>query len=204
MSLYALDEEFRRQGFSLVGGVDEVGRGPFAGPLVACVCTFPSECTFDELNDSKKLNKTQRQRIYNALVRDPRVSFSLGLADVATIDRLGVHKAAFFAMEDAYLKMKKKPDCLLVDGPHPVGPKITAFQKPIVQGDSKSAVIAAASIIAKVRRDWIMSRMHLLYPEYGFDTNQGYGTKDHKEALEKYGPTLIHRTSFKPVQLAMK
>lgn len=205
-SLYQFDETFRRKGFQRVAGIDEVGRGPFAGPVVASICLFPASFYLPQINDSKSLTEKQRYSIYRQLVSSFQVEFGIGLVDVQTLDQMGVHQASFLAMKRAYDTLLTPPDCLLIDGKHPPhGLPSSVHQEMVIGGDKRSALIAAASILAKVRRDWIMEQIHNFAPDYRFDEHKGYGTKKHKEALEMSGIVPgVHRTSFAPIQKIMK
>lgn len=203
--LYSFDElEAERGEYDRLAGIDEVGRGPFAGPIVAAMCIFEDGFFLPGINDSKKLRESERLRLYYQLVKSPRVEYSVGVIDVETIDQIGIHEASLKAMEEAYRKMPIKPDGILVDGTTlPNSVKIHVPMKPIIQGDGKSARIAAASIIAKVRRDWIMKQIDSVYPGFFFKDHKGYGTKKHTEALHRYGPTAVHRKSFAPIKRLM-
>jgi ribonuclease HII len=185
-------------GVPLVAGIDEAGRGPLAGPVVAAAAVLPAEFSLAGLNDSKQLTETVREQFFEALTTPGKlVCYGIGLADPAEIDQLNILRATFLAMERAVMALPLRPDHLLIDGlPVPV------FQQPqtaVVDGDAKSMSIAAASVIAKVTRDRMMRKWHSEFPQYDFDQNKGYGTRAHLESLQIHGPCPIHRRSFAPV-----
>jgi ribonuclease HII len=185
-------------GIPLVAGIDEAGRGPLAGPVVAAAAVLPAEFSLAGLNDSKQLTETVREQFFEALTTPGKlVCYGIGLAEPAEIDRLNILRATFLAMERAVMALPLRPDHLLIDGlPVPV------FQQPqtaVVDGDAKSMSIAAASVIAKVTRDRMMRKWHSEFPQYDFDQNKGYGTRAHLESLQIHGPCPIHRRSFAPV-----
>ncbi len=180
-----------------VAGVDEAGRGPWAGPVVAaCVILKPAAQHIEGINDSKKLTPERRKELYE-LIKENAI-YGIGMATCGEIDRLGIKKATELAIKRAIDNMPEKPDFLLVDGKDKF--ELPVKYHSIVDGDEKVKSIAAASILAKVWRDEYMKLMGDMYPLYGFEKHKGYGTKKHREALEKYGITPIHRESFKPVQ----
>jgi ribonuclease HII len=185
-------------GIPLVAGIDEAGRGPLAGPVVAAAAVLPAEFKLNGLNDSKLLAEPVREQFFEALVVPGRlVCYGIGVAEPEEIDRLNILRATFLAMERAVAALPVQPDHLLIDGlPVPV------FRQPqtaIVGGDGKSKSIAAASVIAKVTRDRMMRQWHSEFPLYDFDQNKGYGTPAHLESLQIHGPCAIHRRSFAPV-----
>ena len=185
-------------GIPLVAGIDEAGRGPLAGPVVAAAAVLPAEFTLTGLNDSKLLTESVREQLFEALVAPGKlVCYGVGLAEPGEIDRLNILRATFLAMERAIAALSVRPDHLLIDGlPVPVfGQPQTA----IVGGDGKSKSIAAASVIAKVTRDRMMRKWHSEFPLYEFHQNKGYGTPAHIEKLQIHGPCPIHRRSFEPV-----
>ena len=181
------------EGFSLICGVDEAGRGPLAGPVCAAAVILPVDLEIEGLNDSKKLSDARRRALYDVIV-EQAVAYGIALVDEKTIDEIGVGKADSDAMKNAVLGLSQPPDLVLVDA-FPI-PGLSMKQIPIIKGDAKSASIAAASIVAKVKRDRFMVEMDEKYPGYGFAKNKGYGSKDHIEALKKMGPCEIHRKSF--------
>ena len=184
----------------LVAGVDEVGRGPLAGPVIACAVILPTEHSIKVLKDSKKLSKKKREELF-PIIKDQAISIGLGISDVKTIDKYNIREATFIAMKSALRKLDPKPVRALIDGESIKD--ISIPNKGIVGGDNLIDSIKAASIIAKVTRDNIMKEYAKIFYEYGFEKNSGYGTKIHMEALKKYRATPIHRKSFKPVSNAL-
>ena len=185
---------------SLLIGIDEAGRGPLAGPVVACACYIPDEVapSFADVNDSKKLTARKRDQLFERLTHS-QVLYGVGFATAAEIDKLNILQATFLAMRRASQKFLNIPQAVaLIDGPHPVA-GLTLRQQPIIDGDAKSLVIAAASIIAKVTRDRYMEQLDKLYPGYNFAEHKGYGTAKHMQALRELGPCKEHRFSFSPV-----
>lgn len=174
-------------------GVDEVGRGPLAGPVVAGAVILPKDCSLLYLNDSKKLSEKKREELYDKIMENA-LAVGIGYGSPERIDEINILQADYEAMREAIGKLTYKPDVLLNDAV--TIPNVDIKQVPIIKGDAKSASIAAASIIAKVTRDRLMVEYAKIYPEYGFDSNKGYGSAAHIEALKKYGPTVIHRQSF--------
>ncbi len=194
------EAELSQKGFQHIAGVDEVGRGPLAGPVVAAAVIFPPHFRLKGVNDSKKLNQLQREKLFPQ-IKKKALSIGLGMAEVEDINKLNILKASLKAMHQAILNLKKRPEFVLVDGREKI-PHLKIPQMPIVKGDSKSQSIAAASVVAKVTRDKIMQTLHQQFPEFGFDQHKGYATKKHKEALKKFGPTPLHRLGYAPVKLA--
>jgi len=192
-----IEKKLAREGYKLIAGVDEVGRGPLAGPIVAAAVIFPPGINIPGLNDSKKLSRKQREALY-PLIREKAIGCGIAAINNRVIDRINIGRANRLAMKRAVLKMAVRPDYLLIDGPM-IRIDLPIEQEGITGGDHKCASIAAASIIAKVTRDRIMVKYHRKYPDYGFDEHKGYGTKKHLQRLMKYGPTSLHRRSFYPV-----
>lgn len=198
------------QGYKIIGGLDEAGRGPLAGPVVAACVVWGSD--FDAgkleytelkfLRDSKRIDKKKREQLFK-IIHEEALEVGVGICDHKTIDRANIFQATFLAMKKALSALKNKPNFILIDGKFII-PNSSYEQKAIIKGDSKIFSIIAASIIAKVTRDCIMMKMHEQYPEYGFDQHKGYGTKLHQETLKKYGPCPIHRISFRPVKRLIK
>ncbi|NGX26773.1 MAG: Ribonuclease HII [Chlamydiae bacterium] len=189
-----IEEQIRGQGFEIIAGVDEAGRGPLAGPLVAAACILPAGYKLRGIDDSKKLTGEQRYAFYQDLILHPEIHFGIGVIEAAEIDALNIHNATLEAMLRGIRRLCKRPQFLLIDGRHTPDSEIP--MEAIVDGDRKAQAIAAASILAKVTRDHIMIGYHDLYPEYGFNEHKGYGTKQHLNAIDTHGPTPIHRMSF--------
>jgi ribonuclease HII len=192
-----LERGFWSRGFRAVAGVDEVGRGPLAGPVVAAAVILPHDCVVEGADDSKRLTAGVREEVSRRVVA-AAVSVRLGAASPEEIDRLNIRRATALAMQRAIAKLRPAPDHLLVDG-LPVPELGLDLQTAVVGGDGRVHSIACASIVAKVFRDRLMRRLALRYPEYGWDHNMGYATADHREALLRIGPTPHHRRSFQSV-----
>ena len=180
-----------------VAGIDEVGRGPLAGPVVAAAVVFPHDVHLPGLTDSKKLSEVKRNDFYER-IKEVAVSYGIGHATPEEIDTVNIYQATKLAMNRAVIDLEIPPDFLLVDA---MTLSLPIAQRSIIKGDANSLSIAAASVLAKVTRDRLMNEYHEQYPEYKFISNSGYGTKEHIEALRLYGATPIHRTSFAPVKL---
>lgn len=191
MDFYGYDESFRTKG--VVAGLDEAGRGPIAGPVVAAAVVLPSGARITGLKDSKKLTGKQRHSIFFDILCIA-TDIGIGISDVDLIDRVNILEATKLAMMAATEDLLNTPAVLLIDAVKL--PKMNIEQVTPFKGESVSASIAAASVIAKVVRDGLMQHYHSLYPEYGFDRHKGYSTQPHLDALRKYGPCLIHRRSF--------
>ncbi len=179
--------------FTYICGIDEVGRGPLAGPVVAGAVILPKDCAILYLNDSKQLSEKKREELYDIIMKEA-VATGIGYASPERIDEINILQATYEAMRQAVSQLGVAPDLLLNDAV--TIPFLDMKQVPIVKGDAKSISIAAASIIAKVTRDRLMVQYDSVFPEYGFASNKGYGAKIHMEALETYGPCPIHRRSF--------
>lgn len=196
-SLWKHEKEAEEKGCRSIAGVDEAGRGPLAGPVVAAAVILPPQGFPAGINDSKKLTPAKRDELFDK-IRQTALAVGVGQASVAEIDELNIYRAAQLAMERAISALGTKPDYLLTDAmPLPALKAIP--QKPLVHGDALSLSIAAASIIAKVTRDRMMGELHRQYPAYGFEGHKGYGTVEHMKALENHGPCPEHRLSFGPV-----
>ncbi len=191
------ESQLRREGFFLVAGIDEAGRGPLAGPVTAGAVVLPEDYRHDVLNDSKKLTEKQREILYAELTSDERVRWAAACVEPAEIDRINILRATWQAMGKAFLGLAGAADVALIDG-RPVG-DFPGEHRALVKGDALSLSIAAASVIAKVHRDRLMVEYANRYPEYGFDQHKGYGTARHLAALRRHGPCPIHRRSFAPV-----
>lgn len=185
--------EYAYKEYSYICGIDEVGRGPLAGPVVAGAVILPTNCDILYLNDSKQLSEKKREELYD-VITEKAVATGIGYASPKRIDEINILQATYEAMRSAIGQLSVKPDLLLNDAV--TIPNVDIRQIPIIKGDAKSISIAAASIIAKVTRDRLMVKYNEVFPEYGFASNKGYGAKAHLDALKKYGPTPIHRHSF--------
>ena len=191
--LWVYEREAFADGVKLVCGVDEAGRGPLAGPVCAAAVILPPELVIPGLNDSKKLTDKKRRELYDVITAEA-VSYGIAFADEKEIDEINILQATFLAMARAMEKLSPQPELALIDGN-----RARDFGLPvrtIVKGDSLSASIAAASILAKVTRDRLMEQYDAAYPQYGFAVHKGYGTKRHYEALREFGPSPIHRMTF--------
>lgn len=198
--IYNYENDLYRRGYKLIAGCDEAGRGPMAGPLVAASVILPVGYKLDDLNDSKKLTPKKRDKLFDIIMKDA-IEVQVAIISPSDVDDLNVYAASKKAMTDCVLNFKNTPDYVLTD----CMPLEEITEKgievlDIVKGDAKSATIAASSIIAKVTRDRIMDEYDKVYPQYGFVKHKGYVTKLHREMLEKYGVTPIHRRSFAPVK----
>ena len=195
-TMLSYEKELYKQGFTFIAGVDEVGRGPLAGPVVAAAVILPQNCKIKGLNDSKKIPKKKHLEIYHA-VQDQALAIGIGIMDNQVIDQVNIYEATKLAMKEAISQLNPQPDHLLIDA---MKLDLLISQTAIIKGDANSLSIAAASIVAKVTRDELMKEYDQQYPGYDFTTNAGYGTAKHLEGLEKLGVTPIHRTSFEPVK----
>jgi ribonuclease HII len=200
LQLTSFEQEARSQGYQFIAGIDEAGRGPLAGPVVAAACIIPDGLYFRHINDSKQLTADKRETLFSEITTHPDVTFSVGIACQKTIDRVNIYQATIIAMLQAVVGLAVCPDYLLVDGlklPHPTIPCLK-----IIKGDALSQSIAAASVIAKVTRDRMMLDYDQQWPQYGFKSHKGYSTPQHMAALIEHGPCLLHRFSFAPVREA--
>ena len=194
--MLAYEKELYSQGIQLIAGVDEVGRGPLAGPVVAAAVILPENCKIPGLNDSKKIPKSKHQAIYQAVL-DQALSVGIGVKDNQVIDQVNIYEATKLAMLEAIQELDQQPQHLLIDA---MKLDLPISQTSIIKGDANSLSIAAASIVAKVTRDQMMAAYDQEYPGYDFGQNAGYGTTKHLEGLEKHGVTPIHRRSFEPIK----
>ena len=194
---FLFEKDLYRKGHTLVAGLDEVGRGPLAGPVVAACVVLPVECNYRQFVDSKKISPSIRQELRCEL-DEINAMIGIGIVAEAEIDRINILQASLLAMKKALLSMERQPDFLLVDGKFPV--PIAIPQQTLVKGESKSASIAAASIVAKIYRDEMMEGYHKQFPCYNFSKNKGYPTEEHRRAVREHGPCEIHRRSFKGVR----
>lgn len=179
--------------YSYIAGIDEVGRGPLAGPVVACSVILPKDCDILYINDSKKLSPKLREQL-DIEIREKAIAYSIGISSVERIDEINILEATYEAMQMAVNNMSVAPDLLLNDAV--IIPNLPQKQVKLIHGDARSISIAAASIVAKVYRDKLMEEYDKIYPQYGFASNKGYGSKLHTEAIKKYGPCPIHRRTF--------
>ncbi|MFW5972175.1 MAG: ribonuclease HII [Bacillota bacterium] len=192
MSQY--ETKLHNNGYKYIAGIDEAGRGPLAGPVVASAVVLNPEKPIYDLDDSKKLTENKREELYD-IIMENAVAVGLGIVNNRTIDKINILQATFTAMRSAVDDLGICPDYVLVDGNREI-PEFDIRQRPVIDGDSLISSIAAASIIAKVTRDRIIDAYHDQYPEYGFNSNKGYGTSEHIQALKENGTTPIHRFSF--------
>lgn len=195
--MFSYERQVWAMGYRQVAGLDEVGRGPLAGPVVAAAVILPGEVAIPGLDDCKRLSGKRRQEVYE-LIRESAVAIGVGMVHPEGIDEANVMMATYKAMVKAVADLPIAPDYLLIDALHL--PNVSQPQAPIVGGDGQSCSIAAASVVAKVTRDEYMIEMDKLYPQYGFANHKGYGTLEHREALERYGPCPIHRKSYGAVR----
>lgn len=191
--MWEIEESYYKQGYHLICGIDEAGRGPLAGPVCAAAVILPPNLDIPGLNDSKKLSDKKRRELYPVII-EKAISYGIAFADEKEIDEVNILQATYLAMERAIAQLDVTPQFALIDGNRAKNFGLPA--ETVVHGDSRSASIAAASILAKVARDNYMLEMAEKYPQYAFDVHKGYGTKAHYSALESYGPCPLHRTSF--------
>lgn len=192
------DRKFIAQKGGPIAGIDEAGRGPLAGPVVAAACVLPEGHTILGLNDSKKLSPVQRSALFQKLTTTPGIVYAIGISDHHLIDQINILEATKRAMIDAVNALSFAPVYLLVDGLKLPYEKIPGEK--VIKGDSLSESIGAASILAKVTRDHLMVEYDAMWPEYGFAKHKGYGTQSHRQAIQELGPCPIHRTTFEPVK----
>ena len=193
MDLWTLEHEINDEGFRLLCGVDEAGRGPLAGPVCAAAVILPVGLELPGLNDSKKLTEKKREELFDVITAQA-LSFGIAFASVEEIEELNILNATFLAMNRAIAQLDPQPELALIDGNRNTG--IEAPSRCVVKGDARCADIAAASVLAKVSRDRVMLDLAKQYPQYHFEQHKGYGTKLHYEALDAYGPSPVHRMSF--------
>ena len=193
MSLIEFDLDVKKEGYNIIAGVDEAGRGPLAGPVYACAIILREYNIIKYVNDSKKLSEKKREELYDIILENA-LACSVYAVDEKTIDEINILNATMLAMENAIKGLEIKPDLVLIDGNQ--NKNITANNRTVIKGDSLSYNIAAASIIAKVSRDRYIREMDEIYPEYNFKKHKGYGTKEHMEILREIGPSKIHRMTF--------
>jgi ribonuclease HII len=195
------DDRFEREawarGFRRVAGVDEAGRGPLAGPVVAAAVILPRRCRMETLRDSKLLTEGQRERLYARIV-ETAVAIGVGVVDAPTIDARNILEATRLAMAQAVSQLSPPSDYLVLDAT--ALPSVPVEQRLVIKGDGLCLSVAAASVVAKVTRDRLMAEAHVRWPEYGFMTHKGYGTEEHLRQLQRLGPCELHRKSFRPVR----
>jgi ribonuclease HII len=189
----AFEKLASQKGYSLIAGVDEAGRGPLAGPVVAAAVIFPPGYSNDEINDSKQLSAPKREEL-EKIIKKEAIAIGVGVADTDVIDRINILQASLLAMREAVLELTVPPDFLLIDGLYKI--PLSTPQTAIIKGDTLSVSIAAASIIAKVSRDRTMEMYHRQFPQYNFLHNKGYATLEHRLAIKDFGLCKIHRKSF--------
>ena len=194
--MLAYEKELYAQGIDLIAGVDEVGRGPLAGPVVAAAVILPKACKIPGLNDSKKIPKSKHKEIYEAVLQNA-IAIGIGVKDNQVIDQVNIYEATKLAMMEAIGQLEPQPQHLLIDA---MKLDLPIPQTSIIKGDANSLSIAAASIVAKVTRDQMMEKFDREYPGYDFAQNAGYGTAKHLAGLDKLGVTPIHRRSFEPIK----
>lgn len=195
-SLLSYDQNLTKKGYKIIGGIDEAGRGPLAGPVVASCVVLDVNSPIFGVDDSKKLSESKREFLFWEIKKNA-IAVGIGIVDNKVIDEINILQASLKAMVQAVKNLSIKPDFLLIDGQF--CPEIDIPKQAIPGGDSKSLSIASASIIAKVTRDKIMMELDKIYPQYGFCKNKGYPTKEHISAIKKYGPCEVHRKTFAPV-----
>ena len=186
----------RTKGYDSIAGVDEAGRGPLAGPVVAAAVLFKAGWQFEGLGDSKKLSPKTREKLFS-IIKNQALGYGIGIVDVKTIDEINILQAALLAMKNAVEALPEKPNLLLVDGNKCIDSRIEQWA--IIKGDSLSQSVAAASVLAKVTRDKLMKQYHEQFPQYAFDKHKGYGTRLHRDLIREHGPCPIHRRTFKGV-----
>ncbi len=195
------EKAFRQEGYQVIAGVDEAGRGPLAGPVSIGACILPPDCFIEKLNDSKKLSEKQRDILYDKII-ECAIAWKVIFVSEEDIDKKNIYQATVDGMYQSISELNITPDAVLIDAV-PL-PKLTQPSHSLIKGDQKSASIAAASILAKVSRDRLMEEYDRTYPQYGFAKHKGYGTAEHVDAIHKYGPCPIHRKTFEPIASILK
>lgn len=190
---YEFEKQAMSEGYKVVCGIDEAGRGPLCGPVCAAAVILPVDCEIEGINDSKKLSEKKRDALYD-IIKEKAVAYSIHMVDAKTIDEINILQATFLAMRTAVQNLEVKPDIALIDGNGKPGLNIE--ERTVIKGDAKSVSIAAASILAKVTRDRYMLEVDKKYPQYAFAKHKGYGTKLHYEMIKQYGITEEHRRTF--------
>ena len=197
----AFERNARSAGYARIAGLDEAGRGPLAGPVVAAAVVLPPDLFIPGVTDSKQVAEPERERLYDE-IRGQALCFGIGIVDELTIDEVNIYQATIIAMERALQSLSLQPDYLLLDAM--TLSRIFIPQKSLIKGDCRSHSIAAASILAKVTRDRLMRDLHKKFPQYNFEKHKGYGTKEHLALIQKYGPCDAHRKSFNPVAAMLR
>ncbi len=197
IDLLAFEKVLNQQGYHLICGTDEAGRGPLVGPVVAGAVILPEDFSLEGLTDSKKLSEKKREQFF-PIIKEKAIAYGIGIVDAKTIDEINIYEASRLAMKKAIEAMQVKPDYILTDA-MPI-PDYFVPVKPIIHGDALSLSIAAASVLAKVTRDHILYELDKKYPEYELKNHKGYPTKRHLELLKKFGPTKEYRFTYKPVR----
>ena len=192
--MYLFERKAQENGFSYIAGIDEAGRGPLAGPVVAAAVILQPGYENREIRDSKQLSPQKRERLYG-IIREEALSVGIGVVEAAVIDAVNILRATLLAMEEAVSELSVSPDYLLIDGRNSLSLAIP--QETIIKGDARSISIASASIVAKVSRDKIMEIYHRQFPQYNFARNKGYGTEEHRRAIGEHGLCKIHRRTFR-------
>jgi ribonuclease HII len=190
------EKRAREAGFTCIAGLDEAGRGPLAGPVVAAAVVLPRGLLVPGLTDSKQVSEPERERLFE-VIREKAICYGVGVASERTVDDVNILQATIVAMERALERLTPRPDYLLLDAL--TLPRVPLPQKPLIKGDCRSHSIAAASILAKVTRDRMMLELHERFPQYNFKRHKGYGTREHIELIRKHGPCDAHRKTFNPV-----
>ena len=188
------EEKLHLDGVELIAGIDEAGRGPLAGPVVVGIAIMPKDSMIEGVNDSKKVSEKKREKLYDQITQEA-IAWNVGMADQNEIDEINILNATKLALTRAIEGLKVKPDLILVDALTNIDTKGIPY-KSIIKGDAKEYSIAAASILAKVTRDRMMREYDVIYPQYGFSGQKGYGTDKHKAAIKEYGPCILHRKTF--------
>lgn len=191
---YLIEKELKNNGFELICGVDEAGRGPLCGPVCAAAVILPIDCEIEGLNDSKKLTEKKREALFD-VIKQKAIAYSIEFVDNKTIDEINILQSTMICMTNAVKKLEKTPDFVIIDG-NKVPTQLEIPAQSVVKGDAKSMSIAAASILAKVSRDRLLVEYDKQYPQYGFAKHKGYGTKAHYDAIFEHGISPIHRKSF--------
>jgi ribonuclease HII len=198
---HSFERVARSSGYLRIAGLDEAGRGPLAGPVVAAAVVLPPDLFIPGVTDSKQVPEPERERLYDE-IRGQSLCFGIGIVDERTIDEVNIYQATIIAMERALQALSPQPDYLLLDAM--TLPRVSIPQKSLIKGDCRSHSIAAASILAKVTRDRLMRDLHKKFPQYNFEKHKGYGTKEHVALIQKYGPCDAHRKSFNPVAAMLR